>query len=83
MSKLSWHPEPEQEGKISRFLSYFSRYEYALKELGYQVKNAKRQRMETAMDIVQVPSIFRDNHFKVFQQIHKWANFIKHLKHLF
>src|SRR5688572_8288450 len=38
------------------------------------------ERMETVMEIVQVPTIFRDKHFKVFQQIHKWANFIKHPK---
>lgn len=37
-------------------------------------------RMETVMDIVQVPTVFREKHFKVFQQIHKWANFIKHPK---
>ena len=38
------------------------------------------ERMETVMNIVQVPAVFRDKHFKVFQQIHKWSNFIKHPK---
>lgn len=38
------------------------------------------ERMEIVMDMVQVPDAFRDKHFKVFQQIRKWANFIKHPK---
>jgi hypothetical protein len=38
------------------------------------------ERIETVMNIVQVPQVFRDKHFKMFQQIHKWANFIKHPK---
>lgn len=38
------------------------------------------ERMEIVMDLVQVPDTYRDTHFKVFQQIRKWANFIKHPK---
>jgi len=38
------------------------------------------ERMSTVLDIVQVPSKYRDKHFKVFQQVRKWANFIKHPK---
>ena len=38
------------------------------------------ERMEIVLDLVQVPQSYRDKHFKVFQQIRKWANFIKHPK---
>lgn len=38
------------------------------------------ERMDIIMDIVQVPLAYREKHFKVFQQIRKWANFIKHPK---
>lgn len=38
------------------------------------------ERMEIVLDLVQVPDSYREKHFKVFQQIRKWANFIKHPK---
>jgi hypothetical protein len=38
------------------------------------------ERMDSVMDMVSVPDKFREKHFKVFQQIRKWANFIKHPK---
>lgn len=38
------------------------------------------ERMDSVMDMVQVPEAYREKHFKVFQQIRKWANFIKHPK---
>lgn len=38
------------------------------------------ERMDTVMEIVQVPTAYKEKHFKVFQQIRKWANFIKHPK---
>jgi hypothetical protein len=38
------------------------------------------ERMDTIMEIVQVPNAYKEKHFKVFQQIRKWANFIKHPK---
>lgn len=38
------------------------------------------ERMDEVMNIVSVPEKFREKHFKVFQQIRKWANFIKHPK---
>ena len=38
------------------------------------------ERMETILSILQVPDKYTDKHFKVFQQIRKWANFIKHPK---
>lgn len=38
------------------------------------------ERMDTVMDMVQVPTVYKEKHFKVFQQIRKWANFIKHPK---
>jgi hypothetical protein len=38
------------------------------------------ERMDSVMDMVQVPDAYREKHFKVFQQIRKWANFIKHPK---
>lgn len=38
------------------------------------------ERMDTVLEILQVPQGFKEKHFKVFQQIRKWANFIKHPK---
>jgi len=38
------------------------------------------ERIEIVFDIIQLPDTYRDKHFKVFQQIRKWANFIKHPK---
>ena len=38
------------------------------------------KRMDTVLEILQVPEKYKENHFKVFQQIRKWANFIKHPK---
>jgi len=38
------------------------------------------ERMDTVLEILQVPEKYREKHFKVFQQIRKWANFIKHPK---
>lgn len=37
-------------------------------------------RIEIVFDIIQLPDSYREKHFKVFQQIRKWANFIKHPK---
>ena len=36
------------------------------------------ERIEVIMDIVKLPEPYKEKHFKVFQQIRKWANFIKH-----
>lgn len=36
------------------------------------------ERIEVVLDIVKLPEAYRDKHFKVFRQIRKWANFIKH-----
>ncbi len=38
------------------------------------------ERIDSVLDMVQVPETYREKHFKVFQQIRKWANFIKHPK---
>ena len=38
------------------------------------------ERIETILDILQVPEKYRDKYFQGFQQIRKWANFIKHPK---
>lgn len=38
------------------------------------------ERIEIVFDIIQLPETYREKHFKVFQQIRKWANFIKHPK---
>lgn len=38
------------------------------------------ERMQAVLDIVQVPEKYRNKHFKVFQQIRKWSNFLKHPK---
>lgn len=38
------------------------------------------ERIEIVFDIIQLPDTYRDKHFKVFKQIRKWANFIKHPK---
>ncbi|MBK6700156.1 MAG: hypothetical protein IPG55_09710 [Saprospiraceae bacterium] len=38
------------------------------------------ERVEIVFDIIQLPETYREKHFKVFQQIRKWANFIKHPK---
>lgn len=38
------------------------------------------ERAETVFDILKVPDSYREKHFKVFQQIRRWANFIKHPK---
>jgi hypothetical protein len=38
------------------------------------------ERIEIVFDILQVPENHKDKHFKVFKQIRKWANFIKHPK---
>ena len=38
------------------------------------------ERIEIVFDIIQLPDTYRDKHFKVFQQVRKWANFIKHPK---
>jgi len=38
------------------------------------------ERVEVVLDIVQVPEPYRAKHFKIFTQIRKWANFIKHPK---
>lgn len=38
------------------------------------------ERIEIVFDIVQLPEVYREKHFKVFQQVRKWANFIKHPK---
>lgn len=38
------------------------------------------ERIEIVFDIIQLPVTYKDKHFKVFQQIRKWANFIKHPK---
>ena len=38
------------------------------------------ERIEIVFDIIQLPTSYRDKHFKVFQRIRKWANFIKHPK---
>lgn len=38
------------------------------------------ERIEIVFDIIQLPDTYKTKHFKVFQQIRKWANFIKHPK---
>lgn len=38
------------------------------------------ERMEVIIEILQIPSVYKDKHFKVFQRVRKWANFIKHPK---
>ena len=38
------------------------------------------ERVEIVFEIIQLPDTYREKHFKVFQQIRKWANFIKHPK---
>ncbi|MBL0026468.1 MAG: hypothetical protein IPO98_16415 [Saprospiraceae bacterium] len=38
------------------------------------------ERIEIVFNIIQLPQTYREKHFKVFQQIRKWANFIKHPK---
>lgn len=38
------------------------------------------ERIEIVFDIIQLPDTYKVKHFKVFQQIRKWANFIKHPK---
>jgi hypothetical protein len=38
------------------------------------------ERIEIVFDIIQLPDTYREKHFKVFKQIRKWANFIKHPK---
>jgi hypothetical protein len=38
------------------------------------------ERMDTVLEILQIPEKYKEKHFKVFQQIRKWANFIKHPK---
>jgi hypothetical protein len=38
------------------------------------------ERIEIVFDIIQLPDTYKAKHFKVFQQIRKWANFIKHPK---
>ncbi len=38
------------------------------------------ERIEIVFDIIQLPESYRTKHFKVFQRIRKWANFIKHPK---
>ena len=38
------------------------------------------ERIEIVLDIIQVPDIYKEKNFKVFQRIRKWANFIKHPK---
>ena len=38
------------------------------------------ERIEMIFEIIQLPTSYQDKHFKVFQQIRKWANFIKHPK---
>ena len=52
MSNFSWHPDPEQEGKIAKFLAFFSRYEYALKANGFQVKNLKEAKADWDLFII-------------------------------
>ena len=37
----SWYPEQEQAEKITDFILWYSRYEYALKNSGYQRKGVK------------------------------------------
>ena len=38
------------------------------------------ERIEIVFNIIQLPQVYKEKHFKVFQQIRKWANFIKHPK---
>jgi hypothetical protein len=38
------------------------------------------ERMDTVLEILQVPEKYKEKHFRVFQKIRKWANFIKHPK---
>jgi len=38
------------------------------------------ERAEVLFKIIELPETYRNKHFKVFQQIRKWANFIKHPK---
>jgi len=38
------------------------------------------ERIDIVLDIIQLPEIYREKHFKIFQRIRKWANFIKHPK---
>lgn len=38
------------------------------------------ERIEIIFEIINLPDSYKDSHFKVFQQIRKWANFIKHPK---
>lgn len=38
------------------------------------------ERIEIVFDIIQLPDTYREKHFKAFQQVRKWANFIKHPK---
>lgn len=38
------------------------------------------ERIEIVFDIIQLPAPYQEKHFKVFQQVRKWSNFIKHPK---
>jgi len=38
------------------------------------------ERIEVVFDILQIPTVYKEKYFKVFQQVRKWANFIKHPK---
>ena len=38
------------------------------------------ERIETVIEILQVPTAYRRKYFRVFSRIRKWANFIKHPK---
>lgn len=38
------------------------------------------ERFEIIFNIIQLPDTYKTKHFKVFQQIRKWSNFIKHPK---
>ena len=38
------------------------------------------ERIDIVFEIIQLPTNYKDKHFRIFQQIRKWANFIKHPK---
>jgi hypothetical protein len=38
------------------------------------------ERFEQVFEIISLPQTYKDKHFKIFQRIRRWANFIKHPK---
>lgn len=70
---------------IYNYLARFDKFEEVSEDYTFYLLRLYLlvERVNVVFDIVSLPLEYRIRHFGVFQDVHKWANFIKHPKAFF